>query len=79
MTEPAEIGVIMPYKAQVRRIKTLLHGAGHGLEQVMVGSVEQFQGQVDLLSPYVISMISFSSARRNAESLYFPQSGIAGA
>lgn len=79
MTEPAEIGVITPYKAQVRRIKTLLHGAGHGLEQVMVGSVEQFQGQVGPLSPYAISMISIFSARRNAESSYFPQSGVAGA
>ncbi|EIM81952.1 P-loop containing nucleoside triphosphate hydrolase protein [Stereum hirsutum FP-91666 SS1] len=43
--EPAEIGVITPYRAQVKRIKTLLYEAGHGLEQVMVGAVEQFQGQ----------------------------------
>lgn len=48
-SEPAEIGVITPYKAQVKKIKDLLHAAGYGLEEAMVGSVEQFQGQVRLV------------------------------
>ena len=39
-----EIGVIAPYKAQVRAIRELLRPAG--LKEVSVGSVEQFQGQV---------------------------------
>jgi hypothetical protein len=39
-----EIGVIAPYKAQVRAIRELLRPAG--LKDVSVGSVEQFQGQV---------------------------------
>ena len=39
-----EIGVIAPYKAQVRAIRELLRPAG--LRDVTVGSVEQFQGQV---------------------------------
>ncbi|KAN0127192.1 P-loop containing nucleoside triphosphate hydrolase protein [Lactarius tabidus] len=38
-----EIGVIAPYKAQVRAIRELLKPAG--LKDVSVGSVEQFQGQ----------------------------------
>jgi helicase MOV-10 len=39
-----DIGVIAPYKAQVRTIRELLKLAG--LKDVSVGSVEQFQGQV---------------------------------
>ena len=39
-----DIGVIAPYKAQVRAIRELLKPAG--LSDVSVGSVEQFQGQV---------------------------------
>jgi hypothetical protein len=39
-----DIGVIAPYKAQVRAIRELLKPAG--LKDVSVGSVEQFQGQV---------------------------------
>ena len=39
-----EIGVIAPYKAQVRAIRELLKPAG--LTDVSVGSVEQLQGQV---------------------------------
>ncbi|KAH9059532.1 P-loop containing nucleoside triphosphate hydrolase protein [Lactarius vividus] len=38
-----EIGVIAPYKAQVRKIRESLRSAG--LRDVSVGSVEQFQGQ----------------------------------
>ncbi|TFY69327.1 hypothetical protein EVG20_g3186 [Dentipellis fragilis] len=40
---PKEIGVISPYKAQVRHIKAVLRKAK--LESITVGSVEQFQGQ----------------------------------
>ena len=42
--DPKEIGVVAPYKAQVRKIRDLLKKAK--LEDVDVGSVEQFQGQV---------------------------------
>ncbi|TFY78231.1 hypothetical protein EWM64_g5781 [Hericium alpestre] len=41
---PEEIGVITPYKAQVRQIKKSLTQAG-GLDEVTVGSTEQFQSQ----------------------------------
>lgn len=39
-----EIGVLAPYKAQVRAIRELLKVAN--LSDVSVGSVEQFKGQV---------------------------------
>ena len=42
--DPDEIGVIAPYKAQVRVIREFLKQAK--LSDVSVGSVEQFQGQV---------------------------------
>jgi hypothetical protein len=42
--DPWEIGVIAPYKAQVKLIRDLLELAN--LEGIEVGSVEQFQGQV---------------------------------
>ena len=42
--DPEEIGVIAPYKAQVRAIRGLLKQAK--LSDISVGSVEQFQGQV---------------------------------
>jgi helicase MOV-10 len=42
--EPEEIGVLAPYKAQVRAIRQLLKTAK--LSDITVGSVEQFQGQV---------------------------------
>jgi len=44
VVDAEEIGVIAPYKAQVRAIRELLKPAG--LSDVSVGSVEQFQGQV---------------------------------
>ncbi|SRR6266702_254338 len=44
VVDAEEIGVIAPYKAQVRAIRELLRPAG--LKGVSVGSVEQFQGQV---------------------------------
>ncbi|KAA1478146.1 P-loop containing nucleoside triphosphate hydrolase protein [Dentipellis sp. KUC8613] len=40
---PENIGIISPYKAQVRHIKAMLRSAK--IEGVTVGSVEQFQGQ----------------------------------
>ena len=42
--DPEEIGVLAPYKAQVRAIRQLLKAAK--LSNIAVGSVEQFQGQV---------------------------------
>jgi AAA domain len=42
--DPWEIGVIVPYRAQVRLIRKMLKLAN--LEGIEVGSVEQFQGQV---------------------------------
>ncbi len=42
--EQAEIGVITPYHAQVRKIRRLLRE--NGFTEVKVGSVEEFQGQV---------------------------------
>jgi AAA domain len=42
--DPQEIGVVAPYRAQVRAIRDLLKEAD--LAGVEVGSVEQFQGQV---------------------------------
>jgi len=42
--DPEEIGVLAPYKAQVRAIRELLKVAD--LSDISVGSVEQFKGQV---------------------------------
>jgi hypothetical protein len=42
--DPEEIGVIAPYKAQVRYIREFLKQVK--LSDISVGSVEQFQGQV---------------------------------
>ncbi|KAH9041519.1 RNA helicase, partial [Lactarius deliciosus] len=53
-----EIGVIAPYKAQVRAIRELLRPAG--LRDVTVGSVEQFQGQER-------KVIIFATTRSNSE------------
>ena len=44
VVDAEEIGVIAPYKAQVRAIRELLKPVG--LKDVSVGSVEEFQGQV---------------------------------
>ena len=48
MVDAEEIGVIAPYKAQVRAIRELLKPVD--LEDVSVGSVEHFQGQVRILA-----------------------------
>ncbi|KAF8267993.1 P-loop containing nucleoside triphosphate hydrolase protein [Lactarius quietus] len=53
-----EIGVIAPYKAQVRAIRELLRPAG--LKEISVGSVEQFQGQER-------KVIIFATTRSNSE------------
>ena len=42
--EPSDIGVIAPYRAQVAKIRSLL---GNFSRETRVGSVEEFQGQVD--------------------------------
>lgn len=46
--DPEEIGILAPYKAQVRAIRQLLKVAK--LSNIAVGSVEQFQGQVRTLA-----------------------------
>ncbi|KAH9035956.1 P-loop containing nucleoside triphosphate hydrolase protein [Lactarius hengduanensis] len=53
-----EIGVIAPYKAQVRAIRELLRPAG--LKDVTVGSVEKLQGQER-------KVIIFATTRSNSE------------
>ncbi|KAI9462824.1 P-loop containing nucleoside triphosphate hydrolase protein [Lactarius psammicola] len=53
-----EIGVIAPYKAQVRAIRELLRSVG--LREVSVGSVEKFQGQER-------KVIIFATTRSNEE------------
>ncbi|KAH9059528.1 P-loop containing nucleoside triphosphate hydrolase protein [Lactarius vividus] len=53
-----EIGVIAPYKAQVRAIRELLRPAG--LKEVTVGSVEKLQGQER-------KVIIFATTRSNSE------------
>jgi len=42
--DPEEIGVLAPYKAQIRAIQELLKAAK--LSNISVGSAKQFQGQV---------------------------------
>ncbi|KAG6873915.1 hypothetical protein C0995_009695 [Termitomyces sp. Mi166 len=44
-TTDNDIGIIAPYNAQCRKIRTVLRGVADG---VKVGSVEEFQGQVQL-------------------------------
>ncbi|KAI0062682.1 P-loop containing nucleoside triphosphate hydrolase protein [Artomyces pyxidatus] len=56
--DPADIGVITPYKAQAKKIKALLKEVN--LEAITVGSVEQFQGQER-------RVIIFSTCRSNSE------------
>jgi len=47
-TADNDIGVIAPYNAQCRKIRTALRGIA---ESVKVGSVEEFQGQVSRTCP----------------------------
>jgi superfamily I DNA and/or RNA helicase len=42
--DPEDIGIVAPYRAQVRTIREVLKLAD--LANIDVGSVEQFQGQV---------------------------------
>jgi superfamily I DNA and/or RNA helicase len=42
--DPEDIGIVAPYRAQVRTIREVLKLAD--LADIDVGSVEQFQGQV---------------------------------
>ena len=66
MVDAEEIGVIAPYKAQVRAIRELLKPVD--LEDVSVGSVEHFQGQVRILALFFSggrgAFLMFSSQER---------------
>ncbi|CAE6366471.1 unnamed protein product [Rhizoctonia solani] len=42
---PRDIGIVTPYKAQVRKIKKLLRDGGVDVDDITIGSVEEFQGQ----------------------------------
>ena len=55
ITEAVEIGVISPYRMQVRAIRRSLREESLG--DVTVGSVEQFQGQVNAAVCSVPGMI----------------------
>lgn len=50
--DPEEIGVIAPYRAQVRILRALLRQVN--LSEISVGSVEQFQGQVGFYRIYTM-------------------------
>ncbi|KAG8705367.1 hypothetical protein FRC11_009093 [Ceratobasidium sp. 423] len=43
ITTPRNIGIVTPYKAQVRKVRKLLKD--NGVTDIDIGSVEQFQGQ----------------------------------
>ncbi|KAH7327649.1 P-loop containing nucleoside triphosphate hydrolase protein [Rhizoctonia solani] len=62
VASPANIGVVTPYKAQVRKIRRLL--ADNGITGADIGSVEQFQGQER-------RVIIISTVRSNKDLLSF--------
>ncbi|CUA74319.1 hypothetical protein RSOLAG22IIIB_11143 [Rhizoctonia solani] len=59
---PRNIGIVTPYKAQVRKIRTLLKN--NGITNIDIGSVEQFQGQER-------QVIIVSTVRSNKDLLSF--------
>ena len=62
-TADDDIGVIAPYHAQCVKIRKALQS--YGAEKVKVGSVEEFQGQVRLMSaPKILQTDSVSQGRR---------------
>ena len=56
------VGVVTPYRKQVQKLEQLLHNAG--LDEVKVGSVEEFQGQER-------KVIIISTVRSNKDFLPF--------
>lgn len=44
LASPGNIGIVTPYKGQVRKIRELL--TNNNITGIDIGSVEQFQGQV---------------------------------
>ncbi|KEP52558.1 putative RNA helicase [Rhizoctonia solani 123E] len=61
---PKNIGIVTPYKAQVRKIKKLLKDGGVDTTDLTIGSVEQFQGQER-------QVIIVSTVRSNKDLLSF--------
>ncbi|XP_069765517.1 RNA helicase Mov10l1 isoform X5 [Narcine bancroftii] len=59
--QPCDIGIITPYQKQVQKIRVLLRSVN--LEDIKVGSVEEFQGQEKMV-------IIVSTVRSNEENLY---------
>ncbi|CAE6499995.1 unnamed protein product [Rhizoctonia solani] len=62
ITSPRKIGIVTPYKAQVRKIRKLLKD--HRITDIDIGSVEQFQGQER-------QVIIVSTVRSNKDMLSF--------
>ena len=59
-----DIGIITPYRKQVEKIRLLIDKLG--MEEVKVGSVEEFQGQERLV--IIISMVNdtlHATAKKN--------------
>jgi hypothetical protein len=62
LLEDQDIGVITPYHAQCLKIRSALRGVA---DEVKVGSVEEFQGQVSHFKSsqgYEVNIIIFRSA-----------------
>ncbi|XP_052790307.1 putative helicase mov-10-B.1 [Mya arenaria] len=66
--KPSDIGIISPYRKQVDKIRKMIRIKGHGIHHgdIMVGSVEEFQGQE-------FKVIIISTVRSCKDSAYMDQ------